>query len=835
VSSSELIGTSVEGVEGQPIDYAEISIDYSIIEHFSQHLYSSPNKAIEELVSNSFDALARVAHVYVPGSQVSGRVAVWDDGESMDADGLKQLWLIARSPKDVGDRVASNDRVAARKMIGKFGIGKVATYQLGGRITHLCKTPGGFLLVAVDYAAILPEPALASADGADDQRVVERAPILELDAAAAEKWARAQFASVPPFFDEMWAEETWTLAVVDELRPDVELPPGRLRWILGLSMPVRPDFAVLVNDEAVTPRLVTGAAVSWDMSTPELQTTLQAEWADAVKAGAVGGEISFTTIANPRGAEPKDVPVAKTPSLGTVEADVSIFTKSLAGGAAAEHGRSYGFFVMVRDRLINPQDPLLLLHDPSFGTFYRTQWVIRADALDEDLLADRERIRRATPRAAELEVIQRALYLAARERVRLLDEKQQYEESSEALLPIASREHYRDPLASLLLRAGGDAGEFDAAHAQVLRENREADEPLATVDTDKSAFVVNARHPFLDAVASRLGTGKKAREALRALDLVAISELLLEGFLLDLGLPEDQIQQVIVWRDGLLRQMARRFGAAPDAVIEEVVEASYVPGKRFETALAQLFELMGFDSERDGRSGQKDVLVIAPVGSEEFKFTVEAKASKSAVGNDDAEIDIAVAHRDAVDADHTIVVARQFTGFAASPKEGTQPMLLQQCESSKGVSIVSVDTLVALYGAVQDYYYPLDVVYGLLTKNESPEAKLAAVRGLQDPLDQFDYRAVLEAIWELQRGTASGDAASYRQVWQESFKGALTFDDFTIKTAALDTLAGGLIRLDTQQQTVLLRQSPDVVAARIQSALDARAASASHAADSPES
>lgn len=36
-----------------------VDISYRIIDRFSEGLYSSPNKAFEELVSNSFDAGAR--------------------------------------------------------------------------------------------------------------------------------------------------------------------------------------------------------------------------------------------------------------------------------------------------------------------------------------------------------------------------------------------------------------------------------------------------------------------------------------------------------------------------------------------------------------------------------------------------------------------------------------------------------------------------------------------------------------------------------------------------------------------------------------------------------
>src|SRR5436853_7196364 len=78
---------------GTPVDRVELAIDYAIIEHCSKHLYGSPNKAVEELVANSFDAFAYKAYVYIPGGgQVEQRVVVWDDGDSMDVEALKKLW-----------------------------------------------------------------------------------------------------------------------------------------------------------------------------------------------------------------------------------------------------------------------------------------------------------------------------------------------------------------------------------------------------------------------------------------------------------------------------------------------------------------------------------------------------------------------------------------------------------------------------------------------------------------------------------------------------------------------------------------------------------------------
>ena len=132
---------------GNETEKIDVRLSYRIVSLFSEGLYASPNKAIEELVANSFDAGARRVAVFLPADfhEQGATIAVLDDGEGMDAGGLKQHWLIGKSLK----RDLLTKLPLGRQQIGKFGIGKLATYVLANRLTHISKV-GGEVLLNVD-------------------------------------------------------------------------------------------------------------------------------------------------------------------------------------------------------------------------------------------------------------------------------------------------------------------------------------------------------------------------------------------------------------------------------------------------------------------------------------------------------------------------------------------------------------------------------------------------------------------------------------------------------------------------------------------------------------
>src|SRR5437867_2482433 len=136
---------------GTQTDSINVRLSYKIVELFSEGLYASPNKAIEELVANSFDAGARRVQVLLSTNlhNQDATIAIVDDGEGMDAEGLKQHWLIGISNKR---RLSKLPR--GRQQIGKFGIGKLATYVLADRLTHISKYQGKFYSTSMDFSAI---------------------------------------------------------------------------------------------------------------------------------------------------------------------------------------------------------------------------------------------------------------------------------------------------------------------------------------------------------------------------------------------------------------------------------------------------------------------------------------------------------------------------------------------------------------------------------------------------------------------------------------------------------------------------------------------------------
>ncbi len=86
---------------GNETEKIDVRLSYRIVRLFSEGLYASPNKAIEELVANAFDAGARRTAVFLPADfhTQGATIAVLDDGEGMDAEGLETALAHRKKPQ----------------------------------------------------------------------------------------------------------------------------------------------------------------------------------------------------------------------------------------------------------------------------------------------------------------------------------------------------------------------------------------------------------------------------------------------------------------------------------------------------------------------------------------------------------------------------------------------------------------------------------------------------------------------------------------------------------------------------------------------------------------
>lgn len=220
---------------GTEVGKAPIRISYGIIRPLALNLYSQPNRALGELVANAHDAFASRCIVNIPATK-DGVLWVWDDGVGMDISEAEEFWTIASSHKRDPPKYEAA-RARQRVPIGKSGIGKLAAYPIGNRISHISKKGGRYVAISLDYERLI----------AHDHAVAELS-VREL--------TREQVFEAIPFVMDYTHEgarlgeleaglNNWTAAIVDHLKET--FPVGDVSWVTPISYPNRPDFRIWLN------------------------------------------------------------------------------------------------------------------------------------------------------------------------------------------------------------------------------------------------------------------------------------------------------------------------------------------------------------------------------------------------------------------------------------------------------------------------------------------------------------------------------------------------------------------------------------------------------------
>ena len=264
---------------GRQVTSIPVELSTRFLEHFSEQLYSSPQKAFEELISNGWDAGATLVDVRIDANlqAPTATLAVFDNGTSMDLAGLRDLWHIAFSPKE------GHTTEHGRPVIGKFGIGKLATYVLAERLTYICKADDGVIRrVTMNYGDVdtrkgaesdhlinnlqldvfeLESQSLTAAldavyDGDEILGLINQQTPAQQEQGNTEGVAptfiQEEFGGTPAKLERP-ANGTWTLVVLSNLKPaGRDLKTGILRRILAAALPFGSEMAIYVNGGAAT-------------------------------------------------------------------------------------------------------------------------------------------------------------------------------------------------------------------------------------------------------------------------------------------------------------------------------------------------------------------------------------------------------------------------------------------------------------------------------------------------------------------------------------------------------------------------------------------------------
>lgn len=718
---------------GKDVATVEVRIGPQFLNLFSEHLYSSPNKAFEELVSNSWDAGASHVFIHTPDDPAAEGAALWvlDDGGSMDIEGFTALWSVATSSK------RQSEGANARRPIGKFGVGKLATYLLAHELTYVCKAADGVIrAITMDYRRIdagekgalhidplpLQVREISPSELANLLATVPgRDRILDLITGNMKGASRTG-----DFEDEFGGSDepppppsgTWTLAVLSSLKDQGKrLSAGWVRRLLRASLPLGRSIEIYFNDE-----LLTSAKAKVEVAN---------EWVLGPGLGLGPLKIGDDEI---------EIVERTTPfqhlyieGIGEVSGRVRLYADKISGGRSEEIELSNGFFVNIRGRVIKPDDPYFGLDNLSHSVWARFRATVRADGLDGFLAVNRE----AVSDGPQLRIF-RALLMRLFNKAR-----SDYDATTADSWPDVGSvltEKWGnlpfEPLRRVVDEGIDGAGELPpfvvlptsadrtttgADWKKAVRENPGdmitdvkvqelgSSSHLSLYDLETRSVIINRNHPF--AVEHQ-----ETSQQLRVLRDTALVELLTDAFMVDIGLSPDQIMEIRTYRDRAFRLVAQVRRRSASQIAGLLLDATnHVKG--FERIIGDALEHIGFDVQRLGASGEPEGVATAIVSRGEldahvaYKFTYDAKsAQKGKVQTGNVGTAGLARHREDYEAQHSLVIGPMFQGGVA---------LQQECELTEVTPMLAQDLARLVMLSVG--YGPLNLVtFREVLKKRSP-------------------------------------------------------------------------------------------------------------------
>ena len=758
----------------------------------------------------------------------------------MDLAGLDQLWAVASSAK--------RDRPEPpRPQIGKFGIGKLATYILANEVTYVCRAADGVTrLVTMNYRRIDEAgpsddderlqigPVALTVRRLGDEEVAGLLPTLPggvelkaridagVPAAEGDEDYEDGFGG-PPTGRPPARPGTWTIALLTALKGEGRrLQRGHIRRMLRAALPLGASISIGLNGELLESNKIDAPTMHvWELGGSIALPPLSV------------GEDSVEVVAH---SEP--FPHITVDGIaGKITGMVRLYEDRITGGRSRERGRSNGFFVNVLGRTISLDDPYFGLQNLNHGAWAHFRATVQADGLDSLLSVERDTLRRGR----ELETFQallRNLFNEARNAyvARL---GQDWPTAGDLLahkwdaIPLNYlRSMISERLGSTIgLPAfvdGSGVEEASTARDDWLRSVESAPssiiQEVAAVDLGASAplsvfqladrrLALNADHPFAREHASTTEESALLRE-------LALVDLLVDARMIDDGFDPGSLAEIRRYKDELLRVMAALSRKTGAQIAELLIEATG-HSRGLEVAVEEALDYLGFTVKPIGGSGEPEGVAyapITPVGEDEtgsYSLTYEAKSTtkrSGRVSNDDVNAGKLERHREKHAADHTLLIAPDFELGALQiecSKYGVTPMRAEDLAllllRSVRRGMIPLDRIREIFGLhdpndVHDWVEGLDHEPGTSAGLELPEF-LDALEDIGfDGPDVITASVVADRIRQ-RRGSDHPSAPEVRSV-----------------ASGLSVVLPAIIR--TNGDDIFLSASPEIVRTRLQEMLE---------------
>ena len=837
---------------GKQIDTIDVRMSHRIIQLFSEGLYSSPHKAIEELVSNSFDAGAQNVHVILSPdlTDADATITVIDDGEGMDAGALKGHWIIGQSSR----RIEPNK--FGRKPIGKFGIGKLATYVLAERLTHICKSGGKFFATTMDYTNALSSQNSINSSEPESEGVFNDKKISlllrELSEEEAKQSLRLWVTGSKVGYKALrlfgsHASPSWTVAIMSGLKPmGRKVQRGRLKWILHIAMPLRDDFKLYLDGDPV--------------ESSKIDIPLIDKW-------IIGKEILEDTLRNPC---PQGFVVTEDESfpedsihhyglshsqLGRITGYIELYEGDISSGRSAELGRSNGFFVYVRGRMINTADeddgfgiPRNLLRH---GTFSQFRMVVYIDSLDQALRSSRESLQEgelynlaqdflhasfnlARNRLVEYERLQSpGALLAARisstpgslTRIPLYAlAKLTIENKVKPLyirLPDGLNELEKQKLVESIQTKASSKEDIVQTTELIALDSRDG---IAIFEVMNNKLLINTSHPF---VASFQEFYSKPSSSM-PLEMYAMTEVLTEAHLYYMGFDEKRIRDILSQRDELLRYFVRSAVRRTPGMIALALSDAKDDESKLEEEMRASFEAIGFDNViRIGGKGKPDGTGEAYLSASEdgsvqrYKVGLEAK-SGGKVSAKRLGVSGIARHMDDYKCDHHIVIGNGFETSTGDDAASVKEIKELKKNTRKTITLMNIDDLARLVRMVPAKRIGLERLRELFRTCITPEESKDWIDKIdKEKSERLPYREILETIWQRaqKRPDHAIEYAAVMTAMEFLYPDTqLSKQELIEHCKAMQIMAPGIVF--ARDTTIEIRRRPDLVLRDIQDAID---------------